>query len=112
VRDRASAHKAAQQLIERGAGAVSIAAGEGGTLAMWRGGELWLPRYSVKSVDATGAGDAFAAALGVALAEGQPFASACAFANAAAALATTVVGAQAAMPSREAVEALRKQRPA
>ena len=83
--------------------------GEKGTLAMWRGNERWLPRLPVKSIDATGAGDAFAAALGVALAEGRPFSDASAFANAAAALATTIIGAQAAMPSRDAVAALQRQ---
>jgi ribokinase len=109
VNDRASARKAAQQLLERGVGAAAMAAGEEGTLALWPDGERWFPRLSVRSVDATGAGDAFAAALGVALAEGQAFADACAFANAAAALATTVVGAQAGMPSRAAVETLRNE---
>jgi ribokinase len=108
VTDRDSARLAAQQLLARGVGAVAIAAGEHGTLAVWPEGEQWLPRLSVKSIDATGAGDAFAGALGVALAEGQSFAAACTFANAAAALATTIVGAQAGMPSRAAVEAWQK----
>jgi len=102
VNDRDSARLASLQLLHRGVAAVSVAAGDG-TLASWRGGECWLPRLPVKSVDATGAGDAFAGGLAVALAEGKPFPEACAFANATAALATTVVGAQAAMPSREAV---------
>jgi ribokinase len=109
VKDRKSARKAAAQLLACGISAVTVTAGETGTLAAWNGDELWLPRLPVTSIDATGAGDAFAAALGVALAEGQPFAHACAFANAAAALATTIVGAQAAMPSRDAVLALQGQ---
>jgi ribokinase len=110
VKDRDSARKAAQQLLQRGVGAGAVAAGDEGTLAAWPDGEHWLPRLPVKSIDATGAGDAFAAALGVALAEGRPFADACAFANVAAALATTIIGAQAGMPSRAAVEALRNER--
>ena len=109
VRDHRSAHAAAADLLRRGVRAVAIAAGQEGILAMWQGGELWLPRVPVKSIDATGAGDAFAAALGVALAEGRSFAEASSFANAAAALATTIVGAQAALPFRDAVIALQKQ---
>ncbi len=65
----------------------------------------------MKSVDTTGAGDAFAAALAVMLAQGRSLAEAADFANAAAALATTKVGAQAALPRREEVEALLAHRP-
>jgi ribokinase len=60
----------------------------------------------VERVDATGAGDAFAAALAVMLAEGRSLAEAAPVANAAAALATTVLGAQAGLPRRDAVWAL------
>jgi ribokinase len=65
--------------------------------------ELWLPRFEVKRVDATGAGDAFASAFAVCLAEGRPLSEAGPFASAAAALATTVLGAQASLPRRAAV---------
>jgi ribokinase len=103
VKDRESARAASAQLLARGVRAVAVAAGGEGTLVSWKGGEEWLPRLPVESVDATGAGDAFAAALGVVMAEDKTFSEATAFANAAAALATTVVGAQAAMPRRAAV---------
>lgn len=106
VQDRASARKAAEKLLQRGVGAVAVQAGEEGTLLLWRDGERFMPKVPVKSIDATGAGDAFVAALAVALAEGQSLEEAGPFANAAAALATTVLGAQASLPRREAVEAL------
>jgi ribokinase len=106
VRDRASARAAANRLLERGVGAVAVQAGEEGDLIVWRGGERFLPRFPVKSVDATGAGDAFAAALAVALAEGRSLEEAGPFASAAAALTTTKLGAQAALPDRAAVMAL------
>lgn len=106
VRDRASAVGAARKLLERGAGAACVQAGDEGDVLVWRGGERWLPRIPVKSVDATGAGDAFAAALAVALAEGRSWEEAGPFASAAAALATTELGAQAGLPRREAVAAL------
>jgi ribokinase len=70
------------------------------------GDEHWLPRISVEAVDATDAGDAFAAALCVALVENRPLAEAGTFANAAAAIATTKLGAQPSLPRREAITAL------
>lgn len=109
VRDRDSARRAAEALLARGAGAAAVQAGEEGDLLVWRGGERWLPRLPVESVDATGAGDAFAAALAVMLAQGRSLADAAEFANAAAALATTRVGAQAGLPRRPEVEALLAQ---
>jgi ribokinase len=106
VSDRASARKAAEQLLRRGVGAVAIQAGEEGDLLVWREDEQWLPRLPVERVDATGAGDAFAAGLAVALAEGHSWAEAGSWANAAAALKTTKLGAQAGLPQRGEVLAL------
>jgi len=54
--------------------------------------------FHVKSVDATGAGDSFVGALAVALANGLAAEAAMRFANAAGAAATTLLGAQAALP--------------
>ncbi len=110
VLDRDSARAAALALLRRGAGAVAVQAGDGGDLLSWRDGELWLPRFEVPRLDATGAGDAFASAFAVALAEGRSLAEAGPFASAAAALATTVLGAQASLPRRAAVLALLESR--
>ena len=103
VRDRDTAREAAKDLLRRGARAVAVQAGEHGDLIVAAGSEAWLPRFSVERLDATGAGDAFASALAVRLAEGTPLEAAGRFASAAAALATTVLGAQASLPRREAV---------
>jgi ribokinase len=65
-----------------------------------------VPPFVVKAVDTTAAGDAFAAAFGIALAEQMSVSDATRFAAAAGALTTTEHGAQPAMPTREAVEAL------
>ena len=62
--------------------------------------------YRVEAVDSTGAGDAFAAGLAVALGEGRDLEDAVPFACAAGALACTVLGAQPSLPQRQAVEAL------
>ena len=61
--------------------------------------------FPVEAVDTVGAGDTFAGALAVASAERMPLVKAVRFANAAAALATTKLGAQTSMPSRKEVEA-------
>ena len=103
VRDRLSAREAAADLLRRGAKAAAVQAGEFGDLLAWPSGESWLPRFEVKRVDATGAGDAFASAFAVALAEGRTLAEGGPFASAAAALATTGLGAQASLPTRAAV---------
>ena len=60
----------------------------------------------VDVVDTTGAGDAFAAALTVALAEGQSEIEALEFACAVGALTTTKLGTQTASPTREEVDKL------
>lgn len=79
----------------RGAGVVTLRRGDQ-TLA-----EASPPAVDV--VDTTGAGDTFTAALTLALVEGQEPAEALRFASAAAALATTTMGAQPALPDRESV---------
>ena len=109
VCDRDSARAAARDLLRRGARAAAVQAGEHGDVLMWGDREVWLPRFTVVRVDATGAGDAFASALSVCLAEGKELEEAGHFASACAALATTVLGAQASLPRREAVMALLRQ---
>ena len=109
VCDRDSARAAARDLLRRGARAAAVQAGEHGDVLMWAGHEVWLPRFPVVRVDATGAGDAFASALAVCLAEGKELEEAGHFASACAALATTVLGAQASLPRRAAVLDLLRQ---
>jgi ribokinase len=100
VRDPPSAKRAAGVLLSRGAGAVIVQAGDGGDLLVAGSEERFFRRLPVARVDATGAGDAFAAALAVGLAEGETVERAAALGNAAAALATTKLGAQAGLPRR------------
>jgi ribokinase len=103
VHDRNSARKAAKHLLTRGVGAVAVQAGDEGNLIITSEQEYWLPIIPVKSVDATGAGDAFAAALTVALSEERSWSEAGAWASAAAALTTTKLGAQAGLPTQDEV---------
>ena len=109
VRDRDSARDAAKRLIERGIGAVAVQAGEEGNLIVTSEDEYWFPKIPVRSIDATGAGDAFAAALAVGLLEDRSWSEVGAWASAAAALKTTKLGAQAGLPTRDQVLALLAQ---
>jgi ribokinase len=102
VIDRASARRAADNLIRRGVRAVCVGA-PGGNLLVSDEGETWLPHLEVEVVDATGAGDAFAGALALALAEGLALSGAARFGHAAAAIASTRLGAQASLPRRDEV---------
>lgn len=64
------------------------------------------PAFPVEARDTTAAGDTFNAALAVALAEGKATPAALRFANAAAAISVTRMGAQSSAPSRNEVDAL------
>jgi len=103
VHDRPSARDAARTLLARGVAAVIVGA-EKGNLLVWPDGEEWLHELPADAVDSTGAGDAFAAGLAVALAEGQSLADAGRFASGAAALARTALGAQPGLPRRRELE--------
>lgn len=102
---------AAAALVERtGCGLVALTMAERGALLVdARQGQAvaWLiGPHNVEAIDATGAGDAFTAALAVAIAEGMPPESALAFANSAGAAAVQVAGAEPSMPQRAMVESL------
>lgn len=103
VVDRDSARRAAENLLRRGVGTAVVAAPEG-NLLLGTEGELWLPNLPVDWVDTTGAGDAFSAALCVALGERRSLADAARFAHATAALATMRLGALSGLPNREQVD--------
>jgi ribokinase len=109
VTDRPSARRAGKALLARGAGAAVIEAEDQGDLIVWKDGECWLPHIKVRVVDATGAGDAFAAALAVQLIEGRSWAEAGRFASVAAALTTTRLGGWPALPRRKEVLGLLKR---
>jgi ribokinase len=87
-----------------GPGAVVVTLGANGCAHADAGGAGVTAARAVQALDTTGAGDCFSAALAVRLAEGADLAGAVEFATGAAALAVQRLGAQAAMPSREAVD--------
>ncbi len=109
VTDRNSARQAARQLIDQGVRAVAIEAGDEGNLIVTLDEEHFFDKIPVETVDATGAGDAFIAALAVARLDGRSWQEAGELASAAAALTTTRLGAQAALPTRDEVIELLKE---
>ncbi|MFJ7310305.1 ribokinase [Peribacillus frigoritolerans] len=66
--------------------------------------EKIVPSFEVEAVDTTGAGDTFNAAFAVAVAEGKSFDESLLFANRAASISVTKLGAQGGMPQRLEVE--------
>lgn len=84
-----------------------VTRGKQGSLALDREGQSCsMNAFRVIPVDTVGAGDTFAGAFSVAFAEGQDLRESLRFANAAGALATLRVGAQAAIPTRVEIERL------
>ncbi len=100
-----NAARAARKLHSRGVPTVIITLGARGALISARGTTELVRGFSVKAVDTTAAGDIFNGALAVALAEGCPLREAVRFANAAAAISVTRMGAQASAPTRKEIEA-------
>jgi ribokinase len=98
-------------LLAAGAGAVAVTLGADGVELHQAGAPVvHVPPFPAAVVDTTGAGDAFAAGTAVALHDGRSLADAVAFGAATGALATQSAGARAALPRRQAVEALLDRR--
>ncbi len=106
VTDLASASDAAARLRAMGAPVAIVKLGEEGAYYASTDESGHVPAFSVEAVDTVAAGDAFGAAFAVAAAEGISLGESVRFGAAAGALAVTVPGAQAAMPSRADVERL------
>jgi ribokinase len=106
VKDEATAAKAAEKLRGRGVKTLILTLGaRGAFVATASGGEI-VPGFRVKAIDTTAAGDVFNGALAVALGEGRQLLEAVRFANAAAAISVTRLGAQPSAPRRKEIESL------
>jgi ribokinase len=93
-----------RQLLDMGPSAVILKLGENGCLYVDRNVTIHSAGFPVEARDATAAGDTFNGALAVALTEGRELEAALRFANAAAAISVTRIGAQASIPTRAEVE--------
>jgi ribokinase len=108
VRNEKDAAAAADALITRGVGMAIITLGSKGAYVHSDSFKGMIPGFSVTAVDTTAAGDVFNGAFAVAFAEKRPLPEAVKFANAAAALSVTKLGAQPSAPMRKSVEKLVK----
>ena len=106
VTGRDSAKLAAEALLERGVGVAVVKMGQDGVYYASKSEQGYVPAFEVEAQDTVAAGDAFGAALTVALSEDMGLADAVRFGAAAGALAVTKSGAQDAMPHRKEVVSL------
>jgi ribokinase len=111
VSTEAAALAAAEKLNALGVQAILITLGSRGAFVLDSRHRELVPSFAVEAMDTTAAGDVFNGALAVALAEGRPLTEAVRFANAAAALAVTKLGARPSAPTREEIESLLRNRP-
>lgn len=102
--DTNSAARAAMEMAKSGLKNIVITLGERGCYYFTYKGEGLERGYEVKSVDSTGAGDAFNSAFAVMISEGASIEDSLKFANAAGALTTTKEGAINSMPERKEVQ--------
>lgn len=109
----AGIEEAARRLLDRGAGAVIITAGEAGAYVLARPGVEakenqfaggWIPAFAVHAADTVGAGDAFCGALAARVAAGDELQQAARYAAATAAIAVTRPGAADSLPRADEVE--------
>lgn len=106
VTDEAAANMAADKLLARGVQTVILTLGARGALVVNAASRQLVAGFVVKAVDTVAAGDVFNGALAVAMAEGQPLPQAVRFANAAAAISVTRLGAQPSAPQRHEIDQL------
>jgi ribokinase len=110
VLNESGAKRAAQVLHRRGVKNVIITLGARGALVSDGTTQELMPGFRVKAVDTTAAGDVFNGVLAVALAERRSIRDAVRFANAAAAISVTRLGAQPSAPKRLEIERLLRGR--
>jgi len=106
VTSDADVEAAAAALRARGPKTVVLTLGSRGAYVDSADVRALVPAFAVEAVDTTAAGDVHCGALAVALVDGRPLKEAVRFANAAAALSVTRLGAQPSAPRRAEIDAL------
>lgn len=111
VDDSESAVMAANALLRRKIHSVVLTLGARGALLAEEGKFIQIPGYRVEVVDTTAAGDAFCAALALKYTDHCSMEEAILYANSVGALATTILGAEPAMPTLKSVELFNSAHP-
>jgi ribokinase len=104
VECEATASQAAAVFQSKGVQNVVITLGAAGAYILSNGISKIVPANPVKAIDTTAAGDVFNGALAVAILEGKNIEDAVIFANKAAAISVTRIGAQASVPYRKEIK--------
>jgi len=104
IKSMGDAETAINEFLDRGSRVVIVTLGERGAMVGDEAGIDHIPTIPVKSVDTTGAGDAFIGTLAYYLAIQKPVREAVYIANIAAALSVTKIGTQTSFPSKREVE--------
>jgi ribokinase len=104
VSSESGAEAAARELAAAGVAQIIITLGSRGAFVYGSNHKQLVAGFPVEAVDTTAAGDVFNGALAVALANGSKLVDAVRFANAAAALSVTKLGAQPSAPTRVEIE--------
>lgn len=99
-----SLHACARAICDKGVRSVIITLGSKGAFLYNDVFQELIPSYEVNAIDTTAAGDIFNAAIAVAISEGCDLAEAVRFANKAAAISVTRLGAQSSAPYRHEVD--------
>ena len=103
VIDEESAWRAAKAIGEKGIENVVITLGKDGAYVKEKEEYTMIPAKEVETIDTTGAGDVFCGAFSVYLSENHTLTESVEFANTAAALAVTRMGAQSAIPYKREI---------
>jgi len=109
IKNETDALKAASLLLKKGVEVVIITIGPKGALLATKEEARIINGYKVVAQDTTAAGDVFNGALAIAIAENKSLDDGIQFANAAAAVSVTRLGAQPSAPKREEIEGLIKR---
>ena len=109
IKTEKDAFAAGRKLLSLGPKNVIITLGNRGAAIINKDIEMIIPTTDLKPVDTTGAGDAFNGALAAAVSEGMDITEAVMFANCAASISITRLGASESMPHRDEVDALYKR---
>jgi ribokinase len=104
VYDAVTAEKAALKLRDKGVQNMVITMGASGAYILSGAISKLVPVIPVKAIDTTAAGDIFNGALAVAISEGKGLEDAVIFANKAASISVTRMGAQASAPYRKEIK--------
>jgi len=106
VVDAATAERAGRWFLDRGVQTAVITMAEQGSYVVDADGVALIAPIPAEAIDTTAAGDAYAGALGAALATGAPLAEAVRRASAAGSIAVTRRGASPSLPTRDEIDEL------